>query len=189
MSLIDILKQYVDRPTDAQQDFDEVARAVPAVALGGERRCLPLRQDSRLRPVGHQSLRRIQRPTTGGLDWTTHQVAGARAAIACQSSTPSKKTCRSMFTSTLAKTASRCATAVPCRGSWVPGTSHRISSRSLRSACGACEHEQIASAESGYESSFNSSPRRALIRAPSFSAVGEYTTTRSPAFSPIRARA
>jgi len=35
MSVMDILKSYLDRPTDAQQDFDEVARQVPAAALGG----------------------------------------------------------------------------------------------------------------------------------------------------------
>lgn len=35
MSVMDILKSYVDRPTDTHQDFDEVARQVPAGALGG----------------------------------------------------------------------------------------------------------------------------------------------------------
>ena len=35
MSVMDILKTYLDRPTDTQQDFDEVARQVPAEALGG----------------------------------------------------------------------------------------------------------------------------------------------------------
>ena len=35
MSVMDILKTYLDRPTDTQQDFDEVARQVPADALGG----------------------------------------------------------------------------------------------------------------------------------------------------------
>ena len=35
MSLMDILKSYADRPTDTQQDFDEVSRQVPAEALGG----------------------------------------------------------------------------------------------------------------------------------------------------------
>lgn len=34
MSVMDILKPYVDRPTDTQQDFDEVSRQVPADALG-----------------------------------------------------------------------------------------------------------------------------------------------------------
>lgn len=35
MSAMDILKQYLDRPTDTQQDFDDVARQVPAEALAG----------------------------------------------------------------------------------------------------------------------------------------------------------
>ena len=35
MSVMDILKTYLDRPTDTQQDFDEVARQIPAEALGG----------------------------------------------------------------------------------------------------------------------------------------------------------
>ena len=35
MGVMDILKQYVDRPTGTQQDFDDVAREVPAAALGG----------------------------------------------------------------------------------------------------------------------------------------------------------
>jgi hypothetical protein len=35
MSVMDILKSYVDRPTDTHQDFDEVSRQVPAEALGG----------------------------------------------------------------------------------------------------------------------------------------------------------
>lgn len=35
MSAMDILKQYLDRPTDTQQDFDEVARQVPSSALAG----------------------------------------------------------------------------------------------------------------------------------------------------------
>jgi hypothetical protein len=34
MSVMDILRPYVDRPTDTQQDFDEVSRQVPADALG-----------------------------------------------------------------------------------------------------------------------------------------------------------
>lgn len=34
MSVMDILKSYLDRPTDTHQDFDEVARQVPADALG-----------------------------------------------------------------------------------------------------------------------------------------------------------
>ena len=35
MNVMDILKSYVDRPTDTHQDFDEVSRQVPAEALGG----------------------------------------------------------------------------------------------------------------------------------------------------------
>jgi hypothetical protein len=35
MSVMDILKSYLDRPTDTHQDFDEVARQVPADALAG----------------------------------------------------------------------------------------------------------------------------------------------------------
>ncbi|MEO6623350.1 MAG: hypothetical protein ABIN37_00735 [Burkholderiaceae bacterium] len=35
MNVMDILKSYVDRPTDTQQDFDEISRQVPAEALGG----------------------------------------------------------------------------------------------------------------------------------------------------------
>lgn len=35
MNVMDILKSYADRPTDTHQDFDEVARQVPAEALGG----------------------------------------------------------------------------------------------------------------------------------------------------------
>ncbi len=35
MNAMDILKQYLDRPTDTQQDFDEVARQVPSEALAG----------------------------------------------------------------------------------------------------------------------------------------------------------
>lgn len=35
MSVMDILKSYIDRPTDTHQDFDEVARQVPAETLGG----------------------------------------------------------------------------------------------------------------------------------------------------------
>ena len=35
MNVMDILKSYAERPTDTQQDFDEVARLVPADALGG----------------------------------------------------------------------------------------------------------------------------------------------------------
>ena len=35
MNVMDILKSYAERPTDTQQDFDEVARQVPADALGG----------------------------------------------------------------------------------------------------------------------------------------------------------
>lgn len=35
MNVMDILKSYVERPTDTQQDFDEVARLVPADTLGG----------------------------------------------------------------------------------------------------------------------------------------------------------
>lgn len=34
MNIVDILKQYADRPTDTQTDFDEVAREVPADVLG-----------------------------------------------------------------------------------------------------------------------------------------------------------
>ena len=34
MNVMDILRPYVDRPTDTQQDFDEVARQVPADTLG-----------------------------------------------------------------------------------------------------------------------------------------------------------
>jgi hypothetical protein len=34
MNVMDILKSYVDRPTDTQQDFDEVSRDVPQEALG-----------------------------------------------------------------------------------------------------------------------------------------------------------
>ena len=34
MNLMDILKQYADRPTDTQTDFDEVARQVPPDVLG-----------------------------------------------------------------------------------------------------------------------------------------------------------
>jgi len=34
MNVIDILKSYAERPTDTTQDFDEVARAVPASTLG-----------------------------------------------------------------------------------------------------------------------------------------------------------
>ena len=34
MNVMDILKSYAERPTDTQQDFDEVARLVPADALG-----------------------------------------------------------------------------------------------------------------------------------------------------------
>lgn len=34
MNIMDILKQYADRPTDTQTDFDEVARQVPADVLG-----------------------------------------------------------------------------------------------------------------------------------------------------------
>ena len=34
MSVIDILRPYVERPTDTQQDFDEVSRQVPADTLG-----------------------------------------------------------------------------------------------------------------------------------------------------------
>ena len=33
--MMDILKSYTDRPSDTQQDFDEVSRQVPADALGG----------------------------------------------------------------------------------------------------------------------------------------------------------
>lgn len=35
MSVMDILESYVGRPTDTQQDFDEVARQVPTDVLGG----------------------------------------------------------------------------------------------------------------------------------------------------------
>lgn len=35
MNVMDILKIYLDRPTDTQQDFDEVARQVPSSALAG----------------------------------------------------------------------------------------------------------------------------------------------------------
>ena len=35
MDIADILKQYADRPTDTQTDFDEVARQVPPDVLGG----------------------------------------------------------------------------------------------------------------------------------------------------------
>ena len=35
MNVMDILKLYLDRPTDTQQDFDEVARQVPSTALAG----------------------------------------------------------------------------------------------------------------------------------------------------------
>lgn len=35
MSVMDILKSYLDRPTDTHQDFDEVARQVPTDALAG----------------------------------------------------------------------------------------------------------------------------------------------------------
>lgn len=35
MNAMDILKLYLDRPTDTQQDFDEVARQVPSSALAG----------------------------------------------------------------------------------------------------------------------------------------------------------
>ena len=34
MDIADILKQYADRPTDTQTDFDEVAREVPRDVLG-----------------------------------------------------------------------------------------------------------------------------------------------------------
>ena len=34
MDIADILKQYADRPTDTQTDFDEVARGVPRDVLG-----------------------------------------------------------------------------------------------------------------------------------------------------------
>lgn len=34
MNIMDILKQYADRPTDTQTDFDEVARQVPPDVLG-----------------------------------------------------------------------------------------------------------------------------------------------------------
>ena len=35
MNAMDILKPYLDRPTDTQADFDEVARQVPSSALAG----------------------------------------------------------------------------------------------------------------------------------------------------------
>ena len=35
MNAMDILKLYLDRPTDTQEDFDEVARQVPSSALAG----------------------------------------------------------------------------------------------------------------------------------------------------------
>lgn len=35
MNVNDILKSYADRPTDTQQDFDDVARQVPQEALAG----------------------------------------------------------------------------------------------------------------------------------------------------------
>ncbi len=35
MDAIDILKLYLDRPTDTQEDFDEVARQVPSSVLAG----------------------------------------------------------------------------------------------------------------------------------------------------------
>lgn len=35
MSVMDILKSYLERPTDTDQDFDDVARQVPAETLGG----------------------------------------------------------------------------------------------------------------------------------------------------------
>ena len=35
MNVMDILKSYAERPTDTQQDFDEVAAQVPADTLGG----------------------------------------------------------------------------------------------------------------------------------------------------------
>ena len=35
MNAMDILKPYLDRPTDTQEDFDEVARQVPPSALAG----------------------------------------------------------------------------------------------------------------------------------------------------------
>ncbi|HSO73404.1 MAG TPA: hypothetical protein VLU47_01080 [Blastocatellia bacterium] len=34
MNVIDILKQYAERPTDTETDFDEVARQVPPEVLG-----------------------------------------------------------------------------------------------------------------------------------------------------------
>lgn len=34
MNVLDILKAYADRPTDTQEDFDDVARSVPASTLG-----------------------------------------------------------------------------------------------------------------------------------------------------------
>ena len=34
MNVMDILKSYADRPTDTQEDFDEVSRQVPADDLG-----------------------------------------------------------------------------------------------------------------------------------------------------------
>lgn len=35
MSVMDILKSYLERPTDTHQDFDEVSRQVPSEALAG----------------------------------------------------------------------------------------------------------------------------------------------------------
>lgn len=35
MNVIEILKQYADRPTDTETDFDEVARQVPRDVLSG----------------------------------------------------------------------------------------------------------------------------------------------------------
>ena len=35
MNVMDILKPYLDRPTDTQEDFDEVSRQVPRSALAG----------------------------------------------------------------------------------------------------------------------------------------------------------
>lgn len=35
MSVMNILQPYIDRPTDTQQDFDDVARQVPQDALAG----------------------------------------------------------------------------------------------------------------------------------------------------------
>ena len=34
MNVMDILKQYAERPTDTETDFDEVARQVPPDVLG-----------------------------------------------------------------------------------------------------------------------------------------------------------